>query len=242
MRIEANAAVRRRRLWLLAPIIVGALVVAAPALAAPPGNNGTVKIHEGATEIEPIVANEPHVCTFHVHFLFADPVQAGTWRILSWPPTGDRSVVLSGTYDTDPEGEDRVPEAGVFTLDDGHYRLEWTGRTERTMKHKVFWVDCPAASASPSASPSGSASASPSGSVVPDTSASPTGGVEPTVVVSEGPSGSVLGVVGTPPATDVGAPASSSGSGWGVAVGLLVAVSAALLVATRRTRRTIARR
>lgn len=111
-----------------------------------PGNNGTVKIHEGGTETEPIVRNEPHVCTFHLHFFFADPFQAGTWEIQEWSPGDKGVVVLSGTYDTNGDGEDRDPdEPGVYTLPDGHYKLFWDGDldTEKHDKHKVFWVDCP---------------------------------------------------------------------------------------------------
>lgn len=111
-----------------------------------PGNNGTVKIHEGGTETEPIVRNEPHVCTFHLHFFFADPFQAGTWAIQEWSPGDKGVVVLSGTYDTNGDGEDRDPdEPGVYTLPDGHYKLFWDGDldTQKHDKHKVFWVDCP---------------------------------------------------------------------------------------------------
>ena len=111
-----------------------------------PGNNGTVKIHQGGTETEPIVHNEPHVCTFHLHFFFADPFQAGTWEIQEWSPGDMGTVVLSGTYDTNGDGEDRDPdEPGVYTLPDGHYKLFWDGDldTLKHDKHKVFWVDCP---------------------------------------------------------------------------------------------------
>jgi len=123
-------------LWLL--VAVGA------AWATPPGNNGTVKVHEGSTETEPIVHNQPHVCTFHLHFFFADPAQSGDWWIKSWPPTGDKTVVLSGSYDTNGDGEDRQPETGVYSLPDGHYKLFWQGDESKLIKHKVFWVECEA--------------------------------------------------------------------------------------------------
>jgi hypothetical protein len=117
-----------------------------------PGNNGTVKIHEGNTEKEPgEVRNEPHVCTFHLHFYFADPEQAGTWEIQEWAPTGTKgTVVKSGTYDTAGDGEDRQPPApDVYTLPDGHYKLFWDGDTDKHDKMKVFWVDCPAPEKTP---------------------------------------------------------------------------------------------
>jgi len=138
--------------------------LALPAFADAPGNNGTVKIHEGGTEDEPIVANEPHVCTFHLHFFFGDDVQAGDWEIQSWPPTGDGTVVLSGSYDA-TGGEDRVPdEPGTFSLPNGHYKLFWDGAVnpggQLEIKHKVFWVDCPSESESQSQSQSQSESQS----------------------------------------------------------------------------------
>ena len=137
--------------WVGWAAVAGLLVAAfvAPGTATStdaPGNNGTVKIHEGGTETEPIVHNEPHVCTFHLHFFFADPFQAGTWEIQEWSPGDKGTVVLSGTYDTNGDGEDRDPdEPGVYTLPDGHYKLFWDGDldTEKHDKHKVFWVDCP---------------------------------------------------------------------------------------------------
>src|SRR5205809_4378440 len=107
-----------------------------------PGNNGTVKIHDGATEPSPEVKNQPHVCTFHLHFFFADAGQAGDWWIESWPPTGDRGTVLAGTYLTNANGEDRQPEEGAYQLPDGHYKLFWEGRNTQNVKHKVFWVKC----------------------------------------------------------------------------------------------------
>ena len=109
-----------------------------------PGNNGTVKIHEGATEPASEVRNEPHVCTFHLHFFFSDPEQAGTWEIQEWAPGDKGTVVLEGDYDTAGDGEDRQPEEGAYGLPDGHYKLFWDGDldTQKHDKMKVFWVDC----------------------------------------------------------------------------------------------------
>jgi len=129
----------------IAAILGGALVGAGPALANDtPGNNGTVKIHEGSGEHQNgEVRNDPHVCTFHLHFFFADPEQAGKWEIQRWAPTGAKgTVVLSGTYDTQGDVEDRQPEQGVYQLPDGHYKLFWDGDVSKHDKMKVFWVDC----------------------------------------------------------------------------------------------------
>ena len=139
----------RTSAWLvfatIAALLLSLLAIARPTLADSPGNNGTVKIHEGATEEEPIVANDPHVCTFHLHFFFGDDVQAGDWWIEEWAPDDKGTVVLTGNYNA-TDGEDRQPEQGVYELPDGHYKLFWEGAAtpggQTEIKHKVFWVDC----------------------------------------------------------------------------------------------------
>src|SRR2546423_4171609 len=128
---------------LLAIGLIGSLAVPALAQTDPSGNNGTVKVHDGGLEPSPEIRNQPHVCTFQLHFFFADAAQAGTWWIRSWPPTGSGAVVLSGTYLTDANGEFRTPaEPGAYDLPDGHYKVFWEGRSTTNVKHKVFWVSC----------------------------------------------------------------------------------------------------
>lgn len=85
--------------------------------------SGTVKVH--GTEVGN--RNEPHVCTFHVH---GTDITSGTWTITSWPPTGDKTVVASGSG----------PVSGDISLPNGHYRLDY----ENPGKHKMFWVECDA--------------------------------------------------------------------------------------------------
>jgi len=102
------------------------------------GNNGTVKIHDGASDEAPVINNEPHVCTFHLHFFFADAAQAGDWWIDEHPPTGGAQV-LDGAYLTDANGEDQTVEMG---LPAGHYKLYWEGSNDHNIKHKTFWVTC----------------------------------------------------------------------------------------------------
>jgi hypothetical protein len=134
---------RARTMWgALLGLATAFALSASVALASPPGNNGTVKIHDGATDTEPIIKNEPHVCTFHLHFFFADPTQSGTWWILSWPPTGDGTKVANGTYDTNSDGEFRWPDPGDTALPIGHYKLFWTGDESNLIKHKTFWTTC----------------------------------------------------------------------------------------------------
>jgi len=221
-----------------------------------PGNNGTVKIHEGATETEPIVRNEPHVCTFHLHFFFADDEQTGTWEIQEWAPGDKGVVVLSGTYDTRGDGEDRQPEQGAYELPDGHYKLFWDGDldTDKHDKHKVFWVDCeeaaPSGSTAPIETTTPSQSVAPSGSVAPTetASASPSGEVEgivgtpqPTgevegIVGTPRPTGEVEGIVGTPsttlPPTDVEGATTPADQSWRSLLVVMGALLAAILVIT----------
>jgi hypothetical protein len=117
---------------------------AAAAQTDPAGNNGTVKIHEGADAPSPEVRNQPHVCTFHIYAHGFDAGQDLQLTVLSWPPTGDRSSVLDATLHTDDTGEGRWPESGAHSLPDGHYRLVVdTGNGVPTQdKHKMFWVKC----------------------------------------------------------------------------------------------------
>jgi hypothetical protein len=121
-------------------------VSATPMADAVPGNNGTVKIHEGAEEPQPQTRNQPHVCEFHVDAFGFDAEQVLDLTFLSWPPTGDRSQVRDGVLNTDATGAGRWPETGSVTLPDGHYRLVVdTGNGRPTQdKHKMFWVDCAA--------------------------------------------------------------------------------------------------
>jgi hypothetical protein len=139
------------RSWrLLVALIAATLLVAAAVpvgAAGPPGNNGTVKIHEGdannGEEPAPEIRNEPHVngC-FHAHFFFADGAQPGNpdgddWWIAGHPPGGTGSA--SGEYLTDANGEFWT---GPISLPAGHYKLTWTGAGQNlNAKHKTFWVD-----------------------------------------------------------------------------------------------------
>jgi hypothetical protein len=149
MTIRARSARIRRTLTAIVTIVSVATLLTTPVLGAKPsspGNNGTVKVHDGLDEASPITQNDPHVCTFHLDFLFADAGQAGDWWIEAWSPGGDRSIVLDGSYLTDATGYDREPAGDTFALPDGHYKLYWDGSANPggkvNLKHKVFWVDC----------------------------------------------------------------------------------------------------
>ena len=140
----------------VATIAFSLVVSIAPAMAAKGGNAdgnngngnaGVAKIHDATTDLEAGEhANEPWVCAFWVGFYASNPTEAGTWQILSWPPTGDGSVVASGTYDTAGDGVDAT---GDLTLADGHYRLESQTDGDNNTKHKTFWVECEGSESNP---------------------------------------------------------------------------------------------
>jgi LPXTG-motif cell wall-anchored protein len=104
------------------------------------GNNGTVKIHEGAGESEPVQANDPRVCTFHVHGFSFDKSSSGTWSITGQAPGGTGSA--SGSWQADTSGEWRT---AVLTLAEGHFKLSAKQTSPSTVggeKQKVLWVSC----------------------------------------------------------------------------------------------------
>jgi hypothetical protein len=181
------------------------LAPASPALSNDtPGNNGTVKIHEGAGENDPgEVRNEPHVCTFHLHFYFSDPEQAGTWEIQEWSPGDKGTVVLSGTYDTQGDGEDRQPEEGVYTLPNGHYKLFWDGDldTQKHDKMKVFWVDCPETTTTSSTTTGTETTGSETTTTGSETTTTATGTVSGTTTSETSTTGSETSTTGTETST-----------------------------------------
>lgn len=130
----------RRPRTLAGVLLVLVLATLTPAAAfAGTANNGTVKVHEGASEITASLADDPQVCTFHLHFFFGDAGQTGTWSVDQAAPTGTAGGVLAGTYTTNGSGEDQTVE---FGLPVGHYSLTWQGADPQNLKHKTFWVTC----------------------------------------------------------------------------------------------------
>lgn len=158
----------RRALLLagVATVAVSLVMSIAPAFAKNQ-SSGTVKLHDVTTGSDvPNTTNDPTVCTFTVIFQFSGSDTSGTWAIRSWQPTGDGSVVSSGTYDTSLTGTDGTD---AIDLAAGHYRLEYLADGAHGAKTKTFWVGdgCGAgtdASSVPSATPSSDPSDSPSDS------------------------------------------------------------------------------
>jgi hypothetical protein len=155
------------RVTLGALVAAGLLAIGAPFASAHSGahpkpgdgDNGTVKVHRCTTS-DHDMRNEPKVCKFYLVGFHFDAAQAVSWKIESWPPTGDRSVVKTGTLVLDENGWGRTEN---MTLANGHYKLFWNfvGENGRA-KHKVFWVNCPSASESPTPTPSKSTPSTPS--------------------------------------------------------------------------------
>src|SRR3954451_16391630 len=122
-----------------AVVAAAAVLAAAPAAhastphAAPPGDNGDVKIHAVGTSFMD-QRNEPHVCEFYLDAFNFDPNTNVSWEIDQQPPTGT-AAVLSGTLKLKSDG------SGVsndYTLPAGHYKLTWTFAGEKgSAKHKT---------------------------------------------------------------------------------------------------------
>jgi hypothetical protein len=118
-------------------------VTTSNASSSPAGNNGTLKVHEGAAESQPERANDPKVCDFHLHGFNFDETSSGQWQINGQGRTDGR-VWTSGSWGmSDAEGDWRT---GVMTLADGHYKVSaWQTTPDDPpggAKTKVFKIDC----------------------------------------------------------------------------------------------------
>ncbi|WP_119727921.1 hypothetical protein [Thermomonospora amylolytica] len=190
-----------------AALVTGATVATAGVTwaATPPGDNGTVKIHDSVTG-EELRRNEPHVCTFYLDGFGFDAVQKVTWWIEPWAPTrpakpAEAGKVLDGALTLDAEGHGRSAD---LALPDGHYKLFWTFEGKKgAPKHKVFWVDCtpgkPGSPGTPGDPKPGTPGTKPTVTPPPGTGPAPT----------PGPGGSVS------PSTPAGSPAPSKSPGTG---------------------------
>lgn len=153
----------------------------------PGGDNGTVKVHRSTTSAND-PRNEPHVCEFYLVGFQFDAGQQVSWRIVSWPPTGNRTEVLHGSLTLGQDGHGRTND---LSLANGHYKLYWNFNGEHgRAKQKVFWVKC--ASSTPTPSPSDTATppvppVTPSPSPTATTTTPPSSAPVPTPVPSDLP-------------------------------------------------------
>lgn len=137
------------------------LLLGPTAYATPPGDNGTVKIHDAQTS-EELLKNEPHVCTFYLDAFGFDGGQQVGWTIVEMPPTGTKDIEAEkGSLTLDGSGHGRTEN---LSLPDGHYKLIWNFDGEHgEAKHKVFWTECESEGENPSGNPSDKPSDKPSG-------------------------------------------------------------------------------
>lgn len=202
------------------------LTAAPAALATPPGDNGTVKIHDAKTG-EELRKNEPKVCTFYLDAFGFDADQKVEWHIEAWAGNdlAKGVSVKVGSLTLDAEGHERTED---MTLPDGQYKLFWNFEGEHgSAKHKVFKTDCEDEASAPSATPSGKAGEEPSST--------------PTAPEASSPAASAPGGSDGPAPSADGASGDLAETGNGAPVGVLAAAAAALvaaggyLVARRRT-------
>jgi hypothetical protein len=101
-------------------------------------NSGDVKVHT-ANDIGS-TTNDPHVdCPFYVEGFNMDAT-SGDLTIKSWPPTGDKTVVIDSSWTADAGTPANHFLNGPYSLSSGHYKL--FVEDSLNDKHKVFWVDC----------------------------------------------------------------------------------------------------
>jgi cell division septation protein DedD len=229
-------------------VVLSFILSIAPALAKNPhddgqgANVGTVKVHDASTGQEAAESNnEPTVCSFWVGFYTSGSAEAGTWQLLSWPPTGDKSVVASGSYDTSGDGEDVT---STMSPPAGHYRFEWYASGDSNGKNKTLWVtsDCAAGEgevATPTPTPTPVVTPTPTPTPTPVVTPTPTPVEDPgdaaTETPSESPSnpeGDVLS--GNPETPPPGLPDTSMGFG---STGLLAAFGILLILGAHAGRR-----
>jgi LPXTG-motif cell wall-anchored protein len=200
------------------------LLLAPAAHAAPPGDNGTVKIHDASTD-EELRRNEPHVCTFYLDAFGFDGGQEVDWHIDAIPPSENKGeTVKSGALTLDAEGHGRTEE---LSLPDGHYKLFWNFDGEKGAgKHKVFWTDCEDEQEPGGSTPSGAASPSPSSGASGAPSAGPGSSESP---ASPGSTAGGGVAASSSPSPQGGAGGDLAETGNGAPVGVLSGVAAVLV-------------
>ena len=152
---------RKAKFLAAAALVTAMAMVASPAMADPPGNNGTVKIDDRPFDTHP--DNEPHVgCEFQVDFYGFD--QGDLWADVTFrlhPPTGNTVLLQDSVFigdDAAGGGTDldaqmtynlqvELQNADVAAHPIQGYHVKLTvnadGSQGADTKHKVFWVkDC----------------------------------------------------------------------------------------------------
>ncbi|NUW37002.1 hypothetical protein HTZ77_37215 [Nonomuraea sp. SMC257] len=197
----------------LAVLAISNTASAGAVQAKPPGDNGDVKVHQWTTP-EDDQRDEPHVCVFYLVGFNFDAAEKVSWEIKSWPPTGDRTTVESGTLVLDKRGHGRTAD---MTLPNGHYKLFWTFEGKKgAPKQKVFWVECeptptptvtPSQTPTPTVTPSQTPTPTVTPSQTPTPTVTPSQTPTPTVTPSQTPTTTVTP---TPPSTPTATPTVTS--------------------------------
>jgi hypothetical protein len=244
---------RWRTLGALALLVGVVVALAPPALARPPGNNGTVKIDEFT--MDPGQDNDPHVaCDFSISFFGYDAgQQSATMTIEAWAPTAGGSVTLPTLTFTVPSrtGGDQLDAnrpvrfsevapafAGVSPQPQQGFHAKLTvhvtGSQGADVKHKVFWIE-PCAGAQPTVTPTQAPTVAGRTTTAGPIVAPETAKVVVAATTAAAPPvpTQVLGETFTkpPPAAPATAVKAVSLARTGLRVGLLLALAALLLLA-----------
>ena len=125
----------------LTTIVVALAAIALATQVNAESNAGTIKVHDGPTA-DPDTRNEPHVSDdFWVEGMNM-AADGGSLEVFSWPPTGNKELVLTSTWSADDGEPANHFLAGPYFLPCGHYRAE-AGNGGDHVKVKMFWVeDC----------------------------------------------------------------------------------------------------
>jgi hypothetical protein len=244
-------------------LIAGLLLLGNTAFAAsnPPGNNGTVKIHEVPLDSRP--HNQPHVdCPFTVSFFGFDQGDVAKVTFTAWAPTGKGKVLLTDTVDIGADDNSGGGSSAGFdgektyTLDfDGiapheqqgfHVKLTVTvtspgSRTPKFNKYKVFWAQPCESSGGTTTTTTGGTTTTTTGGTTTTTS----GGGTTTSTTTPGGTTTTTESGGTLPTSSLGGSSSSAaggalpftgGNSLPMIVGALalLALGAASVVASRR--------
>ncbi|MFC5907165.1 hypothetical protein [Streptacidiphilus monticola] len=103
-----------------AALLLAVAAPAAPALAAPPGNNGHIEIHDISTSVDKD-SNDPNVGCFYIDAFDFDPNQALSWSVFTGTAGNPGTQVAAGTATftaTPPHGQDI---SGPLALPQGMY-------------------------------------------------------------------------------------------------------------------------
>src|SRR5579864_4090424 len=106
------------------------------------GNSGDIKIEGSPPETGGNNNdNDPHVCAPFFVQGFNMATQTGSITFESWPPTGNKSVVLTDSYNGTPDGQGTFQfQAGPYNnppFTPGHYKVFVTDNNGGE-KHKTF--------------------------------------------------------------------------------------------------------